>query len=103
MYVENANRASKTGSITVDNLEPNSKNPLIAAFFRNIGYFYSNTLSFKRIAHIEEKICLKKAHAGVSAEITQLTGQQESDNYAEHYDKGKMLHEYEQADKRSSN
>ncbi len=38
MYVENANRASKTGSITVDNLEPNSKNPLIAAFFRNIGY-----------------------------------------------------------------
>ena len=38
MYVENANRASKTGHITVDNLEPNSKNPIIAAFFRNIGY-----------------------------------------------------------------
>ena len=38
MYVENANRASSTGYITVDNLEPNPKNPIIAAFFRNIGY-----------------------------------------------------------------
>ena len=38
MYVENANRASKEGFITVDNLEPNPKNPIIAAFFRNIGY-----------------------------------------------------------------
>ena len=38
MYVENANRASKEGIITVDNLEPNPKNPIIAAFFRNIGY-----------------------------------------------------------------
>lgn len=38
MYVENANRASKEGYITVDNLEPNPKNPIIASFFRNIGY-----------------------------------------------------------------
>ena len=38
MYVENANRAAKDGYITVDNLEPNPKNPIIAAFFRNIGY-----------------------------------------------------------------
>lgn len=38
MYVENANRALKDGYITVDNLEPNPKNPIIAAFFRNIGY-----------------------------------------------------------------
>ena len=38
MYVENANRATKEGYITVDNLEPNPKNPIIAAFFRNIGY-----------------------------------------------------------------
>ncbi|MDO5422332.1 MAG: putative DNA binding domain-containing protein [Eubacteriales bacterium] len=38
MYVENANRAVKAGYITVDNLEPNPKNPIIAAFFRNIGY-----------------------------------------------------------------
>lgn len=38
MYVENANRAAKEGLITVDNLEPNPKNPIIAAFFRNIGY-----------------------------------------------------------------
>lgn len=38
MYVENANRALKNGYITVDNLEPNPKNPIIAAFFRNIGY-----------------------------------------------------------------
>lgn len=38
MYVGNANRVSKEGFITVDNLEPNLKNPIIAAFFRNIGY-----------------------------------------------------------------
>ena len=38
MYVENANRAASAGFITVDNLEPNPKNPIIAAFFRNIGY-----------------------------------------------------------------
>lgn len=38
MYVENANRSIKDGAITVDNLEPISKNPIIAAFFRNIGY-----------------------------------------------------------------
>lgn len=38
MYVENANRAVNEGSITVNNLEPNSKNPIIAGFFRNIGY-----------------------------------------------------------------
>ncbi len=38
MYVENANRAAYQGFVTVDNLEPNPKNPIIAAFFRNIGY-----------------------------------------------------------------
>jgi len=38
MYVENANRAASNGYITVDTLEPNQKNPIIAAFFRNIGY-----------------------------------------------------------------
>lgn len=38
MYVENANRATNDGLITVDNLEPNPKNLIIEAFFRNIGY-----------------------------------------------------------------
>ena len=38
MYVENASRATGEGFITVENLEPNPKNPIIAAFFRNIGY-----------------------------------------------------------------
>ena len=38
MYVENANRAAQTALITLDNLEPNPKNPIIASFFRNIGY-----------------------------------------------------------------
>lgn len=37
MYIENANRATRDGYITPDNLEPNPKNPLIASFFRNIG------------------------------------------------------------------
>lgn len=38
MYVENANRAVSDGLITEDNLEPIPKNPIIASFFRNIGY-----------------------------------------------------------------
>lgn len=38
MYVENANRAIGEGVITPKNLEPNPKNPIIASFFRNIGY-----------------------------------------------------------------
>ena len=37
MYTENANRAETGGTITPENLEPNPKNPIIAAFFRNIG------------------------------------------------------------------
>lgn len=38
MYAENACRATGDGNITVNNLEPNPKNPIIASFFRNIGY-----------------------------------------------------------------
>lgn len=38
MYVENANRAAKAGVITPENLEPNPKNPIIASFFRTIGW-----------------------------------------------------------------
>ena len=38
MYVENANRAAQDTNLTVDDIEPVSKNPVIADFFRNIGY-----------------------------------------------------------------
>ena len=38
MYVENANRSVGNGLITLENMEPNPKNPIIASFFRNIGY-----------------------------------------------------------------
>ena len=38
MYIENANVAARFGNITPNNIKPKSKNPLIAAFFRNIGY-----------------------------------------------------------------
>lgn len=38
MYTENANRSAGDGIITPDNMEPNPKNPIIAAFFRNIGH-----------------------------------------------------------------
>lgn len=38
MYVENANRSVQNGIITPDNMEPYPKNPIIASFFRNIGY-----------------------------------------------------------------
>lgn len=37
MTVSNANRAERSGMITPDDFEPNPKNPIIAAFFRNIG------------------------------------------------------------------
>jgi ATP-dependent DNA helicase RecG len=37
MYTENANRAMDGQSIKPDNYQPNSKNPIIANFFRNIG------------------------------------------------------------------
>ena len=37
MFTENANRAVTGDFITPDNLVPNPKNPIIAAFFRNIG------------------------------------------------------------------
>ncbi|MDR0221393.1 MAG: putative DNA binding domain-containing protein [Lachnospiraceae bacterium] len=37
MYTENANRAANDDPVTPDDFEPNTKNPLIAAFFRNIG------------------------------------------------------------------
>lgn len=38
MYVENANRALQDGVLTSDCTEPHPKNPIIADFFRNIGY-----------------------------------------------------------------
>jgi len=38
MYTENANRAITGEAVTPDNFEPNPKNPIIAAFFRNIGF-----------------------------------------------------------------
>ena len=38
MYVENANRTKKDGLITPKNLEPYPKNPIIASFFRTIGF-----------------------------------------------------------------
>ena len=38
MYVENANRASQEAVLAPEHIEPNPKNPIIAAFFRNIGY-----------------------------------------------------------------
>jgi len=38
MYVENANRSAQISVITPENIEPNPKNPIIASFFRNIGY-----------------------------------------------------------------
>lgn len=44
IYVENTSRTSKDGLITPDNLELNPKNPIIAVFFRNIGY--SNQLGY---------------------------------------------------------
>jgi len=37
MFTENANRADTSGKITPRNFSPNSKNPIIASFFRNIG------------------------------------------------------------------
>lgn len=38
MTVSNANRAEKSGEIEPDDFQPNPKNPIIASFFRNIGF-----------------------------------------------------------------
>lgn len=38
MYTENASRSTGDGVITPENMEPNPKNPIIASFFRNIGW-----------------------------------------------------------------
>lgn len=38
MRVENANRAIQEAVLTPEEMEPNPKNPIIASFFRNIGY-----------------------------------------------------------------
>ncbi len=38
MFVANACRATRIGSLTLNNMEPNPKNPIVAAFFRNIAY-----------------------------------------------------------------
>jgi ATP-dependent DNA helicase RecG len=38
MYTENASRSAGDGVITPENMEPNPKNPIIASFFRNIGW-----------------------------------------------------------------
>lgn len=38
MYTENASRSVGDGIITPENMEPNPKNPIIASFFRNIGW-----------------------------------------------------------------
>ena len=38
MYIENASRSAGDGVITPENMEPNPKNPIIASFFRNIGW-----------------------------------------------------------------
>ena len=68
MYVENACRASRIGEITPENLSPVPKNPLIAAFFNQIGnadelgsgtrnlYKYSRRYSGKNPSIIEGDI-----------------------------------------------
>lgn len=38
MYTENANRVSQEAILTEESIMPNPKNPIIASFFRNIGY-----------------------------------------------------------------
>lgn len=38
IYTENPCRATKQGLITPENLEPDPKNPIVAAFFRTIGF-----------------------------------------------------------------
>ncbi len=38
MYTENGSRSAGDGIITPDNMEPNPKNPIIASFFRTIGW-----------------------------------------------------------------
>ena len=62
MYVENANRAVQAAQLTPDTIEPNPKNPIIASFFRNIGYAdqlgsgVRNLFKYSRIYSGEEPV-----------------------------------------------
>ena len=51
MFTENANRAVTGNVITPDNFEPNPKNPVIAAFFRNIGLADELGSGVRRLHH----------------------------------------------------
>jgi len=51
MFTENANRAVTGGTITPDNYVPDPKNPIIAAFFRNIGLADELGSGVRRLHH----------------------------------------------------
>ena len=71
MYVENANRATKEGFITVDNLEPNPKNPIIAAFLEisvmliSLDLGYVNYLSIVNSIQVKSRNLLKEMCSGL--------------------------------------
>ena len=51
MYVENACRAKRDSDITPDNLEPEARNPRIAAVFRTIGHIDALGSGTRRLFH----------------------------------------------------
>ena len=55
MFTENANRAVTGGVITPDNFDPTPKNPIIAAFFRNIGLADELGSGVRRLHHYVPK------------------------------------------------
>ncbi len=55
MFVENANRAKKDGLITPENVIPYPKNPIIANFFRNIGYSDKLGSGVRKVFNYSEK------------------------------------------------
>ena len=65
MYAENPCRASKQGSITPDNLEPDPKNPIVAAFFRTIG------LADELGSGVRKMFKYGKAFAGANPTLTE--------------------------------
>ena len=106
MYVENANRALQDGVLISDCTEPHPKNPIIADFFRNIGYAdklasgvrnlykYSKIYSgkdsefiegdvFRIIVPLDEKFSVENTTQSTTQSATQSTTQSVSDGLEE--------------------
>ncbi len=86
MYVENANRATQAAQLSPDSIEPNPKNPIIASFFRNIGYAdqlgsgVRNLFKYGKIYSGEEPVFDEGDVFRITVPLDESLGGKEKDN-----------------------